>query len=140
MSEFVIKKELFIDDRDGDIHSNYTFSDKPLGEGAFGVVYLGTDKVTEERRAIKVIQKSKIKNFKRFHNEVNALRTLDHPNIIKLFEIYKDKKNVYLVQELCTGGELFDFVVEKEFLSEDIAAKLFQQILQSILYCHKNRI
>ena len=57
-----------------------------------------------------------------------------------MFEIYKDEKNVYLVQELCTGGELFDFIVDKEFLTEDVAAKLFKQILQSIMYCHKNRI
>ena len=47
---------------------------------------------------------------------------------------------MFLVQELCTGGELFDFVVEQEFLTEEIAAKIFTQIMQSILYCHKNRI
>lgn len=76
-------------------------------------------------------------NFQRFYNEVNALKTLDHPNIIKLFEIFEDETNVYLVQELCTGGELFDFVVEREFLTEELAAEIFQQIMQSIMYCHK---
>jgi len=68
------------------------------------------------------------------------LKTLDHPHIIKLFEIYKDEEHVYLVQELWTGGELFDFIVDQEYLTEDVAAKLFQQIMQSIVYCHKNRI
>jgi len=87
-----------------------------------------------------VIKKAKIKNFKRFHNEIYALKTLDHPHIIKLYEIYKDEENIYLVQELCTGGELFDYIVEQEFLTEEISAKIFQQIMQSIMYCHKNRI
>ncbi|CAI2366746.1 unnamed protein product [Moneuplotes crassus] len=130
MSEFIIKKELFISDTNGDIRSNYDLSDKPLG----------TDKTTGEKRAVKVIKKAKIKNFKRFHNEIYALKTLDHPHIIKLYEIYKDEENIYLVQELCTGGELFDYIVEQEFLTEEISAKIFQQIMQSIMYCHKNRI
>ena len=63
------------------------------------------------------MKENKIKNFQRFYNEVNALKTLDHPHIIKLFEIYEDDENVYLVQELCTGGELFDFIVEKKRIS-----------------------
>lgn len=112
-------------------------SEKPLGEGAFGIVYLGTDIDSGIQRAIKVIEKKKIKNYQRFYNEVNALKTLDHPHIIKLFEVYEDKKNVYLAQELCKGGELFDFIVEREFLTEDIAAKIFKQIMQAIVYCHK---
>ena len=74
--------------------------EKALGEGAFGVVYLGTDNETGVKRAVKVIERKKIKNFKRFYNEVNALKTLDHPNIIKIFEIYEDETHVYLVQEL----------------------------------------
>jgi calcium-dependent protein kinase len=53
----------------------------------------------EAHRAIKLIKREKIKNFQRFINEVNALKTLDHPNVIKLFEIYEDEENVYLVQE-----------------------------------------
>lgn len=140
MSEFVIKKELFISHSKGDISDTYTFTDKPLGEGAFGKVYLATENDTGIKRAVKVIERTKIKNYQRFYNEVNALRTLDHPNIIKLFEIFEDKTNVYLVQELCSGGELFDFIVEREFVTEELAAKIFQQIMQSILYCHKNRI
>jgi calcium-dependent protein kinase len=140
MSEFVIKRELFIKDNNTDIRSKYDIEPQQLGEGAFGTVYLGTEKDTGAKRAIKVILKEKIKNFQRFHNEVNALKMLDHPNIIKLFEVYKDDSQVYLVQELCSGGELFDFIVDKEFLTEDVAAKIFKQIMQAIMYCHKNRI
>jgi len=134
ISDFVIRKELFISNQSGDIRTHYNIAKTPLGEGAFGVVYLGTEIESRQKRAIKVIEKKMITNIERFHNEVNALKTLDHPNIIKLFEIFMDKKKVYLVQELCTGGELFDFIVEKEFLTEDIAAKIFSQIMRSLMY------
>lgn len=140
MSEFVIRKEQFISHSKGNINDQYDISAEPLGEGAFGVVYLGTERDTNIKRAVKVIEREKIKNFQRFYNEVNSLKTLDHPHIIKLFEVYEDDNNVYLVQELCQGGELFDFIVESEFLTEDIAAKVFYQIMQSIMYWHKNRI
>lgn len=136
----LLNKEHFISDKTGDIHNYYELSSKPLGEGAFGVVFLGTEKETGNQRAIKVIKKDKIKNLQRFQNEILALKTLDHPHIIKLFETFQDDQSIYLVQELCTGGELFDFIVDKEFLTEDLAAKLFKQIMQSIVYCHKNRI
>ena len=72
--------------------------------------------------------------------EVAALKTLDHPNIIKLYEVYEDKDCVYLVQEYCEGGELFDYIAEQERLSEKEAARIFHQITSSILYCHKNCI
>lgn len=62
---------------------------------------------------------------------------LDHPNILKLYEYFEDDKNVYLITELCKGGELFDRIIENEFFSEPIAAKIFRQILQSLNYCHK---
>ena len=111
-----------------------------MGKGTYGIVYKGIHINTGEVRAIKQISRSKITKIERFLNEVHALKTLDHPNIIKLFEIYEDKDNVYLVQELCTGGELFDRIVENQYLNEKQAAVLFQQIIQSILYCNKNRI
>jgi calcium-dependent protein kinase len=125
--------------KDSKLEDDYDL-DGELGKGTYGIVYKGIDKITGDVRAVKQIARAKIKKYERFINEVNALKTLDHPNIIKLFEIYEDEENVYLVQELCTGGELFDRIVENQYLSEKQAAALFQQILQSILYCNKNKI
>ena len=112
ISKFVISKDIFIKQKIADINEYYELSPERIGEGAFGVVYLGIDKETREKRAIKRIDKVKILNFRRFMNEVYALKTLDHPNIIKLFEIYEDEDSIYLVQELWTGGELFDYIYE----------------------------
>ena len=60
--------------------------------------------------------------------------------MIKLFEIYECPNEVYLVQELCSGGELFDRIIKNEYLNEAQASKIFSQILHSVLYCHKNKI
>jgi calcium-dependent protein kinase len=65
------------------------------------------------------------------------LQTLDHPNVLKLYEYFVDTKNVYLVTELCKGGELFDLIVELESFSEKQACHIFKQIVQSINHCHK---
>lgn len=140
IDQFILKKELFVLKREGDVFNDYEVEDKVLGEGTYGVVFRARDKVTKEEVAIKRIPREKIRNYQRFLNEITALKTLDHPNVIKLFEIYEDEDDVYLVQELCTGGELFDYIVNQEFLSEHQASVIFQQILHSVLYCHKNAI
>ena len=65
---------------------------------------------------------------------------MDHPNILKLYEYFEDTKNVYLITELCSGGELFDMIVEKEFFAEFEACNIFKQIMQSINHCHSQGV
>lgn len=68
------------------------------------------------------------------------MQQLDHPNVIKLYEYFEDEENVYLVCELCAGGELFDRIIKAEFFEEDQAAEIFRQILQALNYCHTQNI
>ena len=107
----------------------YKMDKKSLGSGTYGVVTKCQHLATKQLRACKTIPRKKIKNWERFEAEIKILQTLDHPNIIKLYEYFEDAKNVYLITELCTGGELFDKLVEKEYLSEVEAARVFKQIL-----------
>ena len=114
--------------------------DEILQLGGFGTVFRGFEKETSSLRAIKKIPLEKIINYQSIINEVTALKNLDHPNIIKLYEVYEDEDWIYLVQEFCEGGELFDYIANRDHLSEKESANIFKQIMQSIIYCHKNRI
>ena len=91
-------------------------------------------KETKALRAVKIINKRYISDEERekLLNEIDILKKLDHPNILKLYEYFEDSKNIHLITELCQGGELFDLIVEKEFLQEEDAVKVFKQILYSI--------
>ena len=126
--------------KETEIESDYTISEEILGEGSYGIVRKATEKDTGEIRAIKTIRKNKIQEKKRFLNELNILKTLDHPNIVKLFEIYEDEESIHLVMEYCSGGELFDYILKQEVLDEYESSKIIKQILHAILYCHKNAI
>ena len=75
-----------------------------------------------------------------FENEVATLKVLDHPNILKLYEVFEDKKKYFLVTELCLGGELFDEIINKGRLFERDAANVILQMLKGIAYCHSQGI
>jgi calcium-dependent protein kinase len=108
------------------IEDVYTIEKKALGSGTYGVVYQCIHKETKAVRACKQIAVKKIKNWERFETEVKILQELDHPNILKLYEYFQDPKNVYLITEMCSGGELFDKIVEKESFEEAYACRVFK--------------
>lgn len=83
-----ISKQWFIDARVGNIKDVYHFQER-LGSGGFGVVYLAIHKSTGDKYAVKAIQKYRVDDYETFQNEIKILKTLDHPNIIKLFEIWE---------------------------------------------------
>ncbi len=93
-------------------------------------------------RAIKVIEKAKASEaeIEEIIREVDILIQLDHPNIIKIFEYFVTKDNIYIVTDVCSGGELFDRIIENGFFNENVAAYIMQQILKAIYYCHSKKI
>lgn len=68
------------------------------------------------------------------------MRQLDHPNIVRLYEVFQDEKRYYLVTELCTGGELFDEITNRSYFSEQDAAVIIKQVLSAVKYCHSKSI
>lgn len=71
-----------------------------------------------------------------FYNEIDILKTLDHPNIVQLYEFYEDPSHYHLVTEIVRGGEFFDFIIKSQILSEPIAARFMKQLLSAVSYCH----
>lgn len=137
---FAYGKDKFVFYKDDDISNDYEIKDT-LGYGSFGVVLKGVHKVTGQERALKVIPRSKItRKIERFINEVNALKKLDHPNVIRLYEVYETPTDAILVQELCKGGELMKRFENYDTINEHKIANIFKQILMSIEYCHQNTI
>ena len=123
-----------------DIHKYYEISQTELGKGSYGTVQVGRLRGTKIQRAIKIIDKSKVSNVERFKLEVEIMMRLNHPSILRLFDYFEERKVVYLVLELCSGGELFDKIVEKKFYNEEEARHIFKQIIKAIYYCHLNGV
>ena len=121
---------------------NYNFI-KTIGEGTFGKVKLALHKPTKEEVAIKILEKAKINNKKdleRIEKEIKYMKMLNHPNIVKIYEIIEDKKNFYISMEYVSGGELFTYIVKNKRLDEKEASFFYSQIIHIIQEIHKHKI
>jgi calcium-dependent protein kinase len=134
-----VNRGMFIRSSSGSIQDVYNMDKKKLGEGSYGSVCRGKHLATGDERAIKKISKKRMHNMDRLQQEIAIMKLMDHPNIIKLFETYEDKHFIYLVMEICTGGELFDCIIEAGHFSEREAAALMQQVFRAIFYMHQHR-
>jgi serine/threonine protein kinase len=118
---------------------------KTLGQGTFAKVKLGVHKTTKQKVALKLIDQSKAKSQKDKENitrEIKLLSLLDHPNIVKLFEVIQlpEKNTTCLVLEFVEGGELFDYIVANKRIREPEAINFFRQIISALEYCHSNLV
>ena len=136
-------KDTFILKSNGKLAEKY-LKIKELGSGSYSKVFRVESKTNKQVYACKQIQKEKITNFQNFKNEINILSKVDQPNIIKLYEIFEDKRYIYLIMEECTGGELFDkindLIDKDEVFSEKEAAIIFKQLMSAVSYCHNQGI
>jgi len=124
----------------GKVEDFYEFG-KEIGKGGFSVVYKAKEISTGKHFAIKRIQKDEegvdIELLKR---EIYIMKKVDHPNILKLYEVYEDDDHFFLVLELVEGLELFDKIVDRGNYSESDAANIVKQILEAVRYLHKEGI
>jgi hypothetical protein len=117
-----------------------------LGKGSYGSVYLATHRVTGDQRAVKVMNVDRVTSYylRKLHTEISILKCLDHPNIIKLQDVFFGKRSVYLVMDLCRGGELFDLLNSGKsqgfVFREDRASKLMRDMLSAVHYLHSKGI
>ena len=116
---------------------------KFLGEGSFASVFEVQNKFTGIKCAMKVIKKNDScskDDEQEILNEINILKKMDHPNILKIFEFYSNKEEYSIVTELCEGGELFQEIIDKGPFSEKYSAYVMYQILSAVNYCHNMNI
>ena len=121
--------------------SNYTFQ-KDIGEGNFGKVKLGIFKPTGEEFAIKILNKNKIKIKMKnsIFKENEIITRFNHINVVYVFQILEDSENFYIIMEYCKHGELFDYIVKKEKLTEEESSIFFYQLINGIEYIHSKGI
>ena len=129
-----INKESFVTIIEGDITQFYEVQ-KKIGEGAYGKIYKVRNKQSGDIRAMKQVTKTKIQDMGKFQTEIKILSMLDHPNIVRLFEVIEDDKYYNLLEELCTGGELLTRAQKTELKEKDIA-RIFYQIISGVAYIH----
>lgn len=113
-----------------------------LGCGAFAKVYHARNVRTGQSVAIKVINKKKLSSSSLASNikrEISIMRRLNHPNIVKLYEVLATKTKIYFVMEFVKGGELFAKVAKGRF-TEDLSRKYFQQLISAVGYCHSRGV
>ncbi|KAM8861539.1 death-associated protein kinase 2 isoform 2-T2 [Synchiropus picturatus] len=117
-----------------------------LGSGQFAIVKRCTEKSSGLEYAAKFIKKRQSRASRRgvrreeIVREVEVLQQLQHPNVVALHDVYENRTDVVLILELVSGGELFDFLAQKESLSEEEATQFIKQILDGVEYLHQKSI
>ena len=116
---------------------------KTIGKGTFSKVKLGVHKETKQKVAIKILEKSAIvekDDLERIIREMTILNQIDHINVIKVYDIYESEDNYLIIMEYCEGGELFNYIVKNQKLSEEETAFFFYQIINGVEYLHSKNI
>ena len=111
-----------------------------LGNGSYGKVYKAMNLITQNLVAIKSVKKKKDNSVEGIDikNEIDVLKKLNHPNIVKIYEFYDIKDNYYLITELCKYGDLYNYI--KFTFSEKQLCVLFYQVFSGLIYLHENKI
>ena len=136
-------KETFILKSSGTIAKKY-LKIKDISHGTFSKIYLVQNKTDFKLYCCKEILKCKVADLSKLKNEINILSKVDHPNIIRLYEIFEDERYISLIMEYCQGGELFtkinDLAEKDQSFSEKEAVKIFKQLMSAVSYCHSQGI
>jgi len=125
-----------------DINEFYTILPQTLGKGSFAEVKKAFHKLTGTYRAVKIVDKKALNKSEQIDlkNEIQVLKRLNHPHIVKVFEFFENESNLFIVMELLNGGELFDKINQAKSFSEKKAARYFHQILSAVQYLHSHQI
>jgi MAP/microtubule affinity-regulating kinase len=115
---------------------------KTIGKGNFARVMLARHLPTGNEVAIKIIDKTQLNtnSLEKLFREVSIMKILNHPNIVKLFEVIETEKTLYLVMEYINNGEVFEYLVKNGRMKENVARQKFRQIVSAVQYLHSKNI
>eukprot|EP00062_Callorhinchus_milii_P021225 gi/632977723/ref/XP_007905506.1/ PREDICTED: serine/threonine-protein kinase SIK3 isoform X1 [Callorhinchus milii] len=128
--------------RSGPARIGYYEIERTIGKGNFAVVKLATHIVTKAKVAIKIVDKTQLdeENLKKIFREVQIMKMLRHPHIVRLYQVMETERMIYLVTEYASGGEIFDHLVAHGRMAEKEARKKFKQIVAAVHFCHCRNI
>ncbi|XP_037071802.1 5'-AMP-activated protein kinase catalytic subunit alpha-2-like isoform X1 [Pollicipes pollicipes] len=121
---------------------NYILGDT-IGKGTFGKVKFAVHQKTQNRVAVKILNREKIKNLDvagKIKREIQNLKLFRHPHIIKLYQVISTPTDIFMVMEFVSGGELFEYIIKHGKLKEQEARRFFQQIISGVDYCHRHMV
>jgi len=124
-----------------EVENKYIFGRK-IGEGAFGTVSIVEDKISHLKWACKVVNKTKgsVSSFEQLQQEINIMKQLNHPYVVKLHEVYETPKKIYIIMENYDGGELVSKIREKSYCSEEDVRIIMSRLADAVAYLHEQGI
>jgi SNF related kinase len=114
-----------------------------IGTGHFAVVKLARHVFTQKEVAVKVIDKTKLDDISKAHlfQEVMCMKLVQHPNVVRLYEVIDTPNKLYLILEFGDGGDMYDYIMKHvNGLPESVARRYFRQICRALKYCHEMRV
>ena len=133
-----ISHELLVPQSKGNPNEKY-LRGKRIGKGTFGNVYESKNLIFNNKVAMKVIPKNEKMDNVFIQNEINILKKLSHPNIVRIYEFYESYNCFYLINEFCPEGELFEYINNSK-LNEQQLSSIFYQVFSGLKYLHENNI
>ena len=115
------------------------YFEKTLGSGSFSTVWKCKHKETNKIVAIKIIEKTNLVEDQKILREIEILKKLNHPFILSIYDYFEDNDNFFLVQEFLEGGNLVDYLKKYSYFEENLACKLFSQIISALDYLHNHK-
>jgi calcium-dependent protein kinase len=141
MEEVKVAPGLFVTANEKDFEEVYRIG-KCIGSGSESQVHICTHRQTGVRRAARIFRKGAYQGQKeeRMINEIEILKTLDHPNILRIYEFFEDRKHYYIVMEYCKGGSLTQEIERRQHFTEVQAALVIAQVISAVGYLHERGI
>ncbi|OMJ89269.1 hypothetical protein SteCoe_8564 [Stentor coeruleus] len=135
---------IFVQENKESFENVYEMNKVPIGTGAFAEVWLVKHRRTGDVRAAKIFKKSELSEeevlSRSVFMEVDILKSLDHPNVLKVYEYFEDEENFYIVMEYCEGGDVFDRLAQAGTFTERYAARVMRFLLKGLCYLHSKRV